>query len=113
MKERLKAAQAAAQAYRLRSFTGKVVNLRDSGNVYGEKLPADRLDRLMDELVDIEFVRHMILEGARDAAVSAKDLAERIGVEPAAVLREIVVLRRKNLLELEKIDGRTPLYRTA
>ena len=113
MKDRLKAAQEAARAYRIRSFSGKVVNLRDTGNVYGEKVPQDRLDRIMDELVDVEFVRHMILEGARGGAVSAKDLAERIGVEPAAVLREIVVLRRKNLLELDRIDGRTPLYRTA
>ena len=79
----------------------------------GEKVPVERLDEVMGDLVDTEFVRHMILEGAREAAVSAKELAERIGVDPAAVLREIVVLRRKNLLELEKIDGRTPLYRTA
>ena len=113
MKDRLKAAQAASQAYRLRSLAGKVVNLRDEGNVYGEKVPADELDRLMDEVIDVEFVRHMILEGAREGGVSAKDLAERIGVAPEAVLREIVVLRRKNLLELDKIDGRTPLYRTA
>ncbi|MHC5054531.1 MAG: hypothetical protein ACYTKD_07425 [Planctomycetota bacterium] len=113
MRERLKAAQAASQAYRLRSLVGKVVNLRDEGNVYGEKVSGERLDELMDEFVDVEFVRHMILEGAREGAVSVKDLAERIGVAPEAVLREIVVLRRKNLLELDKIDGRTPLYRTA
>ncbi len=113
MKDRLKAAQAAAQGYRLRSFAGKVVNMRDEGNVYGEKVPQEKLDQLMGELVDVEFVRHMILEGARAGAVSAKDLAERIGVESAAVLREIVVLRRKNLLEIDRIDGRTPLYRTA
>jgi hypothetical protein len=45
--------------------------------------------------------------------VSCRQLAEQLGVEPAVVLREIVVLRRKNLLELDHVDGLTPLYRTA
>jgi len=29
------------------------------------------------------------------------------------VLREVVVLRRKNLLDVARVDGATPLYRTA
>ena len=113
MRERLRAAQAAAKDFRLRSFVGKMVNLRDDGNVYGEKLTPEKLDEILDELVDVEILRHAILEGAREEAASCKQLAERIGVEPAAVLREIVVLRRKNLIELDRVDGTTPLYRTA
>ncbi len=83
MKEKLQAAQAAAKGYRLRSYVGKMVNLRDEGNVYGEKIDASRLDHILDELVDAEFVRHSILEGARAGPVSCKDLADRIGVDPA------------------------------
>lgn len=113
MRENLKAAQAAAKAFRLRSYTGKIVNLRDKGNVYGEKLAPERLDEILDELVDVEFLRHTILENARAEPVSCKQIAERAGVDPAAVLRQIVVLRRKNLLEIDHIDGRTPLYKAA
>ena len=111
MREKLKAAQAAAADFRLRSFVGKMVNLRDEGNVYGEKLSPEKLDDLLGELVDVEMLRHMILESARAEPVSCKGLAERIGVDAAAVLREIVVLRRKNVVELDRIDGTTPLYR--
>ena len=113
VKERLKAAQGAAKAFRLRSYVGKMINLRDEGNVYGEKLAPEKLDEVLDDLVEVEVLRHVILEGAREKPVSAKDLAEDAGVDPALVLREIVVLRRKNLLELDHIEGRTPLYRTA
>ena len=113
MKAKLTAAQAAAKGYRLRSYVGKMVNLRDDGNVYGEKVASERLDGLLDELVDAEFVRHSILEAARTESVSCKGLAERIGVDAAAVLREVVVLRRKNLLDVAHVDGATPLYRTA
>jgi hypothetical protein len=113
MREKLQAAQAAAKGYRLRSYVGKMVSLRDEGNVYGEKIDAGRLDDLLEELVDAEFVRHAILEGARAVPLCCKDLADRIGVDPARVLREIVVLRRKNLLDVASIEGTTPLYRTA
>ena len=113
MKEKLQAAQAAASGFRLRSFVGKMVSLRDEGNVYGEKLAPEKLEEILDELIDVEFVRNSILEGARAGPVSAKELAERIGANAARVLREIVVLRRKNLLELDRIEGETPLYRAA
>jgi hypothetical protein len=113
MKEKLTAAQAAAKGYRLRSYVGKMVNLRDEGNVYGEKIASEQLDELLAELVETEFVRHSILEGARAGPVSCKNLADRIGIDPARVLREIVVLRRKNLLDVANIEGATPLYRTA
>ena len=113
MKEKLQAAQEAANAFRLRSYVGKMVKLRDEGNVYGEKLSADELDEVLDELVGVEFLRHPILERARARPASCKALAEEIGVDPAVVLREIVVLRRKNLLDVAGVEGRTPLYRAA
>ena len=113
MREELRAAQEAAKAFRLRSYVAKMVKLRDEGNVYGEKLSAERLDELLGELVGVEFLRHQILERARAQPVSCRALAERIGVDPAVVLREIVVLRRKNLLEVAAVEGQTPLYRTA
>ena len=113
MRKTLQAAQSAAKGFRLRSFVGKMVNLRDDGNVYGEKLAPEKLEEVLDELIDVEFVRHAILDGAREGPASCKELAERIGVDPARVLREIVVLRRKNLLGLDRIDGITPLYQAA
>ena len=113
MREKLKAAQSAAKAFRLRSYVGKMVNLRDDGNVYGENIAPEKLDEVLGELVGIEILRHGILEGAGKGPVSCRQLAEQLGVEPAVVLREIVVLRRKNLLELDHVDGVTPLYRTA
>jgi hypothetical protein len=113
MREKLKAAQSAAKAFRLRSYVGKMVNLRDQGNVYGEKIAPEKLNGVLDELVDVEMLRHGILEGAAEEPVSCKQLADRLGVKPAAVLRQIVVLRRKNLLELDHVDGVTPFYRKA
>ena len=113
MRERLKAAQSAGKGYRLRSFVGKMVNLRDEGNVYGEKLEQEKLDGILTDLVDAEFIRHSILGHAGKAAVSCKEIAGEIGVDPSEVLRHVVVLRRRNLLELDRIDGRTPMYRAA
>jgi len=48
-----------------------------------------------------------------DRARSVKEIAEALGETPRDILREVVELRRKNLLALETIKDRTPLYRAA
>jgi len=42
-----------------------------------------------------------------------KRIAEELGQSPGEILGEVVELRRKNLLGIEKIDDRTPLYRAS
>ena len=113
MKEKLRVAQRAAEGFRLRSLEGKIVKLREEGNVYGEKIPPEELEKLLDELIDVEYVREWILEMASKEPMSCKQMSERTGIPPDRILREIVVLRRKNLLTVHSIKGITPLYTAA
>jgi hypothetical protein len=113
MKEKLRAAQRAAESFRLRSLEGKIVKLRDQGNVYGDKIPAEELEALLDEIVDSEYLRQWILEMASEKPISCKQMSERMRIPPDRILREIVVLRRKNLLVIHGIEGVTPLYLAA
>jgi hypothetical protein len=110
MKEKLRVAQRTADAYRLRSIEGKMVKLRDQGNVYGDKIPTEQLDSLLDEVINTEYLRQWILEMASKEPISVKQMSERTGVAPDRILKEIVVLRRKNLLTVHSIEGVTPLY---
>ena len=113
MKEKLRVAQRAAEGFRLRSLEGKIVKLRDEGNVYGDKIPAEELEKLLDEAIDIENVREWILEMASKEPISCKQMSERTGIAPDRILREVVVLRRKNLLTVHSIEGLTPFYTAA
>lgn len=82
-------------------------------NVYGELYADRQISICYDAIFQTEYLRARILEVTRDAARSVKEIAQRLGKTPAEILWEVVELRRKNLLSIERVDDRTPLYRAS
>jgi hypothetical protein len=82
-------------------------------NVYGELYADRQIDICYDAIFQSEYLRARILEVTRDEARSVKQIAEILGKSPGEVLWEVVELRRKNLLGIDKIDDRTPLYKAS
>jgi coenzyme F420-reducing hydrogenase delta subunit len=105
------AAKNAAADFRLRVLLGREKELTEGVNVYGEKIPQEEFDALLDEIVWEEFVRHKIYVLAKAKPLSVRDLAETLGMKPSVVLRQIVEMRRKNMIALDRVEGTTPLYR--
>jgi len=111
LKVNMLAAKNAASDFRLRVLLGREKELTEGVNVYGEKLSQDEFDELLDEIVKEEFVRHKIYVLTKTKPLSVKDLAEMVEMKPAAVLRQIVDMRRKNMIALDHVKGQTPLYK--
>jgi hypothetical protein len=65
----------------------------------------------MDEVIEAEFVRHKIHLLTRVQPLPVKTLAEVVHVKPAIVLRQIVDMRRRNMIALDHIEGTTPFYK--
>ncbi len=105
------AAKNAASDFRLRVLLGREKELTEGVNVYSEKLSQEEFDELLDEIVQEEFVRHKIHVLTKTKPLSVKDLAEAVEMKPAAVLRQIVDMRRKNMIALDHVEGQTPLYK--
>lgn len=105
------AAKNAAGEFRLRVLLGREKELTEVTNVYGDKLTAEEFDFLMNDVVEDEFIRHKIHVLTKTKPLSVKNLAEATELAPAAVLRQIVNLRRKNMITLDSIEGVTPLYK--
>ena len=82
-------------------------------NVYGELTSGRQIEICYDSIFRTEYLRCRILESLRQEARSVKQVAEILGLSPREILWEMVELRRKNLVGLEKIEDRTPLYRAA
>ena len=97
---------------KLRMLLAKESFLRDK-NVYGELYTDGQINICFDAIFRAEYLRCRILEVTQDEALSVKQIAERIGRSPGEVLWQVVELRRKNLLGIEKVDDRTPLYRAS
>jgi len=109
--ENVLAAKNAVADFRLRALTAKEKEVTQSANVYGEKIPGEEFDALLDEVVKAEFIRHKILLLTRKKPFSVKWLAEVLNIKPAVVLRHIVNMRRKGMIALDSIEGTTPVYK--
>jgi hypothetical protein len=107
----LLAAKNAASEFRLRVLLGREKELTEGVNVYGEKLTTEEFDALMNDVIEDEFIRHKIYVLTRTKPLSVKALAEITEMKPAEVLKQIVNLRRKNMITLDTIKGTTPLYK--
>lgn len=105
------AAKNAAFDFRLRVLLGREKELTEGVNVYGDKLSQEEFDLLLDEVVPAEFVRHKIHLLTKTKPQSVKELAEAVELKPAAVLKQIVDMRRRNMIALDHVDGTTPFYK--
>lgn len=107
----LLAAKNATNEFRLRVLLGREKELTEGANVYGDKLTLEEFDALMSDVVEDEFIRYKIHVLTKTKPLSVKALAEVTEMKPAAVLKQIVNMRRKNMLALDSIEGTTPLYK--
>ncbi len=107
------AAKNVVEDVRIRSLLGKYVEFSEKGNVFGKKIPEEELDALLDSVMDDEFARIEILLAASDRPVSVKELAATLNLPATKILQHIVTLKDRDLVRLSRIEGATPLYRSA
>ena len=109
--ENLQAAKDAASDFKLRVLVGRERDLTEKCNVYEAKIPQEEFDSLLDETVEAEFARHKIYLLAKNEPVSVKALAEAIEMKPANVLKQVVAMRRLNMITVDHVEGTTPFYK--
>jgi F420-non-reducing hydrogenase iron-sulfur subunit len=106
----VRAAERAAGTSRLRTLVGREKELTEDGNVYGEKVAQEEFDELMEESVKEEYLRSRIYLQAKGKSISVEELTKHLGVDSEIVLRHIVVMKRRGLLKMDRIEGDNPLY---
>ncbi len=109
--ENLQAAKDAASDFRLRVLVGRERELTEKCNEYKEKMPQEEFDSLLGEVVGAEFIRQKIHLLTQTNPLSVKALAEATALKPAEVLKQIVDMRRRNMITVDHVEGTTPLYR--
>ncbi len=109
--QNLEAAKNAASDFKLRVLVGRERELTEKNNAYEEKISQTEFDALLDETVEAEFTRHKIYQLTKAEPLSVKALAEVLEKKPADVLKEIVAMRRRNMIGFDHIKGTTPFYK--
>ncbi len=109
--EKLSAAQNEASDVRMRWLVGKERKLVEEGNVYGKRLNQENFDEIINEALSSEFIRNRILSMTKGQALSVKQMARKLDERPKDILRQIIALRRRGLVELTEIEDTSPKYR--
>ncbi|MFQ6081527.1 MAG: hydrogenase iron-sulfur subunit [Candidatus Bathyarchaeia archaeon] len=107
---RILAAKAAAQDFRLRALVGRERGIIEKENAYGEKTSQEDFDEVMDSAIRAEYIRNRIYLLAKNEPLSVKEMAKRLDLDPSEVMRHIVIMRRRGLIALDRIEGTSPLY---
>lgn len=107
----IRAAKAVAEDFGLRVLVGRERELTEEENMYGEKISQEEFDALLRGSIEAEFIRHKIHLLTKEKPMSVKEIAAITNMKPVLVLRHIVNMRRKGMINLDRVERTTPLYK--
>ncbi len=99
-----------AETFRIRALIGRERTITEEGNIYGNVLPLEKVDPLLDDAIKAEFQRIKIFRALVAEPHSVKELAENLQIDSSDVLKHVIVLRQRGKVALDRIEGVTPIY---
>jgi coenzyme F420-reducing hydrogenase delta subunit len=108
--QKLEAAEAVLAGEKIRWVIGKRTEFLESGNKYGEVFTDHEFNRAIDMIILEEADVQEILAKLKEGAQSVKGLASTLAIPSERVFRYVTALKRKGMIELDKISDRTPFY---
>jgi len=111
--EKLEIARAVLAGEKMRWVIGKRTPFLESGNMYGEIFTEHEFNRAIDMIIIEETDTQEILFKLGQGARSVKDLASELSIPTERVFRYVTALKRKGMVALEKVSGRTPIFQLA
>jgi len=95
---------------RLRILVGREREIITEGNVYNEIISKEKFDRVVEDALYNEFTRQKILLKIKSQGKSVPDISKEIQVAPDKVLKHIVTLRQRGLVDLDQINEEIPTF---
>ena len=111
--EKLGTAEAVLAGEKIRWVIGKRTPFLETGNMYDEIFTEHEFNRAIDMIVVEETEVQEILAKLRDGAQSVKELAKSLTIPTERVFRYIMALKRKGMVGLAEVSGRTPVFQIA
>jgi coenzyme F420-reducing hydrogenase delta subunit len=113
LKEKIAIAKTALGKEKLRWVVGKFTEFTTTGNKYGEKFTDHEMWRTLDTIIMDELATYEILSEMQKGPVAVKKLAETLKLPPPHVLKYVLALQRRGIVNLAGIEGNSPLYQVA
>ena len=108
--KKMEVAEAVLAGEKFRWVLGKRTPFLTTGNMYGEIFTEHEFGRAMDMIIVEETEVQEILGKLQDGSQSVKDLASSLSIPAERIFRYMTALKRKGMVAIEGISGRTPLF---
>ena len=84
--------------------------MTEEGNIYGERTSQQEFDEIMNDAISAEYIRNWIYLLLTKEPMSIKRLSANLELAEKQVLEHVVILRRRGLVAVDRVDDMTPLY---
>ena len=111
LEEKLLTVEDVVKKEKVRWLVGSEVRLVETGNVYGEEVSQEKIELLMEEILQREYVRSRILLLLRDGELSAREIAQELKIGSQEVFQHITTMLPEGKVQLLGVSGRSPRYR--
>ena len=92
---------------RLRILAGRERKIIED---YGDVISEEKFENILNDAVYNEFIRHKILPKITRQSKSVPEISKEIQIEANKVLRHIITLRQRGLVDLDKINEEIPMF---
>lgn len=96
---------------KLKKLMEKEGEFIEKGNKYAEKFTKRQFDLAIDPIIKAEYIRSQIIERTRKSPMAVKEIAKSLDLSPKDILKHITILQRRNLIAVDSIKNRVPMYR--
>ena len=95
---------------RLRWLVGKQRELIEQGNVYGEKIPAEKIDEILIKNIDKEYDRQRIISLLSQKPYSVVKLAEELKISSSTVSKYVTGMENTGFVSIFDLKNNNPRY---
>jgi F420-non-reducing hydrogenase iron-sulfur subunit len=95
---------------RLRWLTGMDRQVTERGNVYNEKVDEKAFQELLQQALEAEYQKALLLEVLKGGALSVREMAGKTGLPVYTVSLRLNDLERRGQAELKGYQGSTPQF---
>ncbi len=110
-KEKLTAIKVSLEGEKIRWMVGKGPELLEKENVYGDRLPQERIETVMEETIRDEFIKNRIVLLVESRPLEAKEISSRLNLKLKETLSYLVSLVGEGKIGIDPSEeGRIPKY---
>jgi hypothetical protein len=108
--DQLAAAEATLTGETLRWMVGKEVTITVKGDVYGRKWDTNTFESILDQVLEREFHKNLILQAIKNGHTSVRAINASIGLDLQRISYLLADMEKTSMVEFRGMEDRVPVF---